>query len=72
MLEFDCISFLMGPKLKEMDEVIEMVHRSSLWDKKNHQTGTLLVSFTLNFPILLCSFWGKYAVYYFLKLPNSS
>ncbi|KAI6699504.1 hypothetical protein NL676_013828 [Syzygium grande] len=36
-------SFLMGPKLKEMDEVIEMVHRSSLWDKKNHQTGTLLV-----------------------------
>ncbi|KAK3411788.1 hypothetical protein EUGRSUZ_I00548 [Eucalyptus grandis] len=36
-------SFLMGPKLKEMDEVIEMIHQSSLRDKKNHQTGTLLV-----------------------------
>ncbi|XP_048128451.1 GPI ethanolamine phosphate transferase 2 isoform X3 [Rhodamnia argentea] len=36
-------SFLMGPKLKEMDKVIEMIHRSSLRDKKNHQKGTLLV-----------------------------
>lgn len=38
-----CFSSLMGPKLKEMDEVIKMIHLSTIQNQENDHGRTLLV-----------------------------